>query len=472
MENNEKKLGFFGLVFLIIGAMIGGGVFSLPSQLAEGAGPFAIMIGWLITGIGVFGLAFVYQMLSSKKPDLTGGIFSYASEGFGKYIGFNSAWIYWLSSIFGDVAYATLIFGSLSYFFNIFNPNGNNWPSIIGGSLIIWVVNFLVLKGVKEAVLVNAIVTISKILPIILFIIVCIVFFNVKNFTFEFWGNPHLGGIFTQVKSTMIAALWSFVGIEGAVVVSGRAKSQKDVGKATIVGLSSAIAIYILITILALGVMKRPELASLHNPSLAYILQAAIGKWGAIIINIGLIIALTGALLGWTVITAELPYVAAKSGVMPKILAKENKFESPSISLWFTTIVTQILLLFSHFSNSGYQVLYTIASTAILIPYFLSALYSLKLTFTEGKNNFKLKDCIISIIAVIYTVWILYAAGVKYILLNCILFAIGLIFFIWAKKERKEKLFDAWYEVLIAIIIVILGILAIYLLATGKVSAF
>ncbi|MGL4847871.1 MAG: basic amino acid/polyamine antiporter [Clostridium sp.] len=470
MEHTDKKLGFFGLAFLIIGAMLGGGLFSLPSQLAQNAGTFAIILGWIIAGIGVFGLAFVYQMLSNKKPHLTGGLFSYAQEGFGSYMGFNSAWIYWLSSIFGDVAYATLIFGSLSYFFNIFNPDGNNWPSIIGGSIIIWAINFLVLKGVKQAVLVNIIVTISKILPIILFIVVCIIFFNIKNFSFQFFGTPSLGGVFTQVKSTMIATLWSFVGIEGAVVVSGRAKTQKDVGRATIVGLSSAIFIYILISLIALGVMKRPEIASLQNPSLAYILQSVIGKWGAIIINIGLIVALTGALLGWTIITAELPYIASKDKVMPKFLSKENKHGAPSSSLYLTTIVTQILLLFSHFSNSGYQVLYTIASTAILIPYFLSALYALKLAITEKNKTLSFKDSLASIIAVIYTLWILYAAGTKYILLNCIFFSIGLIFFIWAKKENKRKVFHAWYEVLIAIIILLLSVLAIYLLLTNKIS--
>ncbi|MGL4741062.1 MAG: basic amino acid/polyamine antiporter [Sarcina sp.] len=470
MENQDKRLGFFGLVFLIIGAMIGGGVFSLPSQLAEGAGTFAIIIGWIVAGIGVFSLAFVYQMLSNKKSELTGGLFSYAKEGFGSYIGFNSAWIYWLSSIFGDVAYATLIFGSLSYFFSIFNPNGNNWPSIIGSSIIIWAINFMILKGVKQAVIANAVVTIAKIIPIILFIVVCIIFFHLKNFTFQFFGTASLGSMFTQVKSIMVATLWSFVGIEGAVVVSGRAKSQKDVGRATIVGLCGAIAIYILISLIALGVMKRPDIAGLNNPSLAYILQAAIGKWGAIIINIGLIIALTGALLGWTVITAELPYIAAKDNVMPKILAKENKHGSPSASLWLTSIVTQVLLLFSHFSNSGYQALYTMASTAILIPYFLSALFSLKVSIVERTQGIKIKDLIISIIAVVYTVWILYAAGLKYLLLNCILFAIGLIVYAIAKKENKEKIFTTWYEILIAIIIVIVGILSVWLLYTGQVS--
>ena len=160
---------------------------------------------------------------------------------------------------------------------------------------------------------------------------------------------------------------------------------------------------------------------------------------------------------------------------MPKFLAKENKFNAPSSSLWFTSIITQILILYSYFSNSGYEILYSIASTAILIPYFLSALFSLKTTIKGDiyikSSKGKIKDMIASIMAVIYTIWLLYAAGPKYILLNCILFAIGLILFIWAKKESNEKIFNAWYEVLIAIIIIIGAVIAIYLMATGVISA-
>lgn len=98
----EKKLGLFGLTALVIGGVIGGGVFSLPSQLAQGAGLFAIILGFIITGIGIFSLAFVYSSLSRKRPDLTNGIYRYSKDGFGDYMGFNSAWIYWLSSTFGN----------------------------------------------------------------------------------------------------------------------------------------------------------------------------------------------------------------------------------------------------------------------------------------------------------------------------------------------------------------------------------
>lgn len=471
----EKKLGLFGLTALVIGGVIGGGVFSLPSQLAKGAGLFAIILGFIIAGIGVFSLAFVYSSLSKKRPDLKNGIYRYSKDGFGDYMGFNVAWIYWLSSTFGNAAYATLVFGSLSYFFKLFNPAGNNLASVIAASILIWLITLLITKGVRQALIVNILVTISKIIPIFIFIIIGLVAFHLKNLSFQFYGTSSLGSIFGQVKNTMIATLWAFGGIEAAVVLSGRAKKSSDVGKATVMGLAGIMTIYILVTIISFGVMKRPEIAGLNDPSMAYILQFAVGKWGAVLINIALIISIMGALLVWTVIVSEMPYSVAMDNLMPRFLAKENKNSTPIWSLILTTGFTQIWLLFSYFFNSGYEVLYSIASTAVLIPYFLSALYSFKVSLIEKTTTIsmgqKVKDMMIASIALIYTIWLLYADNLKYILLNLILFAVGLIFYVFNKIERKEKLFSKSYEIIIAIIIILGALLSIYLLVTGIISA-
>lgn len=471
----SKKLGLLGLVMLVMGGVIGGGLFSLPSQLAQGAGLYAILIGFLVSGIGIFSLGFVYAGLSNKKPELKNGIYRYSKVGFGSYMGFNAAWIYWLSSTFGNAAYATLVFGSMAYFFSIFNPNGNNLASIIAASILIWLITILILRGVRQAIIVNSIVTVSKIIPILVFIIIGLVAMHINKLHFQFYGTSSLGSVFHQVKNTMIATLWAFGGIEAAVVLSGRAKKTSDVAKATIIGLIGIISIYILVVIISFGVLNRPELAGLQNPSMAYILQAVVGKWGAVLINITLIISILGALLGWTVIISEMPYSTSKDNLMPKFLQKENKNGVAIWSVILTTGFTQLWLLFSYFFNNSYQNLYSIASTATLIPYFLSALYFLKVTIKEdlerSKLSMKIKDSIIAIVSVIYTVWLVYAADIKYILLNLILFAAGLILYAWNKKERKEKLFERKYEWIIALVIVVGAIIAIYLLATGQISA-
>jgi arginine:ornithine antiporter/lysine permease len=294
-------------VALVVGSMIGGGVFSLPQNMASGAAPAAVLIGWLITGVGMLALAFVYQGLSTRKPDLESGPYAYARAGFGDFIGFNSAWGYWLSAWLGNVSYAVLIFGTLSYFFPAFG-DGNTWEAILGASVFLWLVHALILFGVREAAIVNIVTTIAKLVPILLFIIVVLVAFNAPTFSFDFWGagTPDLGSITTQVKSTMLVTLWVFIGIEGASVVSARAAKRSDIGRATILGFITALGVYVFVSLLSFGVMSQAELAQLPDAaSMADVLERVAGPWGAVLIRLGLLVSVAGAFLSWTLFAAK-----------------------------------------------------------------------------------------------------------------------------------------------------------------------
>ena len=232
-ESDTNKLGKTSLIGLVIGSMIGGGAFNIISDMGGQAGGLAIMIGWIITAIGMISLAFVFQNLTNVRPDLEGGIYSYAQAGFGDFIGFSSAWGYWFVAFLGNVAYATLLMSAIGNFFPIFK-GGNTLPSIIVASFLLWGVHFLILRGVETATFINSIVTVAKLIPIFLVIICMIVVFNFDTFKAGFYGMTSGGtGIFSwgdtmsQVKSTMLVTVWVFTGIEGAVVFSGRAKSKR-----------------------------------------------------------------------------------------------------------------------------------------------------------------------------------------------------------------------------------------------------
>src|SRR5690349_18438032 len=278
------KLARLPLVALVVGSMIGGGVFNLPRDMSVAASPGAIVIGWLITGIGMLMLAFVYQGIAVRKPALNAGPYAYAKAGFGDFVGFNSAWGYWLSAFLGNVAYAVAIFSALSYFFPVFG-GGNNLPSILGASVCLWLIHALVLKGIKQAAFVNVVTTIAKLVP--LFILVAVIALHWDKFTFNFWGGGDaqgaggLGPIIDQVKSTMLVTLWVFIGIEGASVYSARAARRSDVGRATIVGFSGALGLYVLVSLLATGILSQPELAGLKVPSMAGVFEPLVGAWGA-----------------------------------------------------------------------------------------------------------------------------------------------------------------------------------------------
>jgi arginine/ornithine antiporter len=153
------KVSLAALTALGIGSMIGGGIFGLPQQMAGAAAPGPLIIGWLITGAGMLMLAFVYQRLAINLPEIDAGVYGYARAGFGNLVGFSSAWGYWLSAWIGNVGYLVLLMASLGVFLPGFG-NGNTALAIGAASVVMWMFHVLILRGIREAAIINAIVTV------------------------------------------------------------------------------------------------------------------------------------------------------------------------------------------------------------------------------------------------------------------------------------------------------------------------
>ncbi|WP_245517237.1 MULTISPECIES: basic amino acid/polyamine antiporter [unclassified Mesorhizobium] len=349
----STKLKLGSLTELVIGSMVGSGVFSLPQNMAAGAGPLAVLIGWAITALGMLALVFVYQSLAVRRPELDAGPYAYAKAGFGPFVGFNSAWGYWISAWVGNVSYAVIVFSALSYFFPAFG-DGNTWQAVLGASILLWIIHFLVLAGICQAAIVNTIVTAAKIAPVVLFVGVVAVAFKLNVWTLDFsgLGNASLGSVAAQVRSTMLVTLWVFIGIEGASVFSARAERRKDIATATVLGFFTCLALYALVSLLSLGILSQPDLAALKNPSMAGVLEAVVGPWGAVLINLALVVSVVGAFLSWTLLAAEIPHVAGKDGTMPKFFGRESDRGVPSTSLLITNLLVQAFLVVTLFAQS------------------------------------------------------------------------------------------------------------------------
>lgn len=479
MEENKvmeqvEGLGLGSLTALIIGSTIGSGIFTITADMAaSGAHTGAILIGWAICGIGMFGLMMCYFGLNKVRPDLTNGVYSYAAEGFGDYFGFNSVWGYWLSALLCNVSYLTLLFGAIGYFFPLFG-NGNNLVSVIAASVLLWVVNGLVLKGVKEAAAISIITTIAKLVPIFVFIVAVIFVgaFKPDIFFENFWGDGSMS-LGDQVMSTTSATVWSFIGIEGAVVLSGRARKSEDVGKSSMIAFAGILAIYVMVAVLSMGVMTTEEMAALENPQMAGILREAVGPWGSALVNLGVILSLAGALLGWTILAADSPYSASEQGVFMKVFAKTNKHESPAFSLYLTNGIVQAFLIISYFNDSTYQAFYTLSASMIMIPYLLSAAFYLKIAVKgEGFSGSLTMPRLFGLVGTIYGFWMLYSGGLDYVLITTVLYAPGLIFYALAKREQKEKVFSSPVEIILAIVLVIAAITSIVMIINGSLSPF
>lgn len=457
-------------VALVVGSIIGSGIFGIPQNMAAGAGAGAILIGWIITGIGMLMLARVYQMLALRKPDLDNGVYAYARALSGEYVGFNSAWGYWISAWIGNVGYLVAAFAALGYFFPIFGE-GNTQAAIIGASAVVWIVHMLVLRGIQGATVLNAVVTIAKIVPLLLFIGLVAMAFEMKTFRLDFWGNPKLGSVLDQVKSTMLVTVWVFIGIEGASVYSARARKREDVGRATVLGFLICLALLMSVSLLSLGIYTQPELAALKNPSMAGVLEKIVGSWGAIAIYIGLIVSVGGGFLAWTLLAAESLFTPAKGGVMPTWLAQKNNNDVPSNALWLTNGMVQLFLIITLFSKASYLALISLSTAMILLPYLFSAVYGLSIALKgEGVNIAKRAgDTPVAAIAVVYCAWLLYAAGLKYLLLSAVLYALGAGVYIIAKKQRVEHPFTG-QEWVYLVLVSVLAIVAATMLATGRLT--
>lgn len=471
-KTTAGKLGMFGLAGIVVSSMIGGGIFSLPQNMAASASVGGVLLAWLITGLGIWFIANTFRLLANLKPDLTSGIYMYAHEGFGPYMGFNIGWSYWLCQICGNVGYAVITMDALNYFFPGVFTGGNNLPSIIGGSLLIWGFNYLVLRGVQQATKINLIATIAKIIPLILFCIIMIFVFNLDKFDFDFWGElskGKLGDIGTQIKNSMLVTLWAFIGIEGAVVLSGRAKSQNDVGKATVLGFLGCLGIYVLLSVLPFGFMTQARLASIANPSTAGVLRAVVGPWGAWLMNIGLLIAVLASWLSWTMITAQMPQSMAQNGTFPKKFAEENGKGAPSFSLWITSALMQLAMLLVYFSNNAWNTMLSITGVMVLPAYLFSCLYLWKICEDEqvrGVSRWATR--LTGILGSIYAIWLIYAAGLNYMLMAIIFIAAGLPIYLWAKSDKGHMSFA---DKVLASVLVAAALFAIYAFARGIVKA-
>lgn len=476
-EPHSAGLGVFALAAIVISSMIGGGIYSLPQNMAAGASAGAVMLSWLITGFGVYFIANTFRVLSVAKPDLTAGVYMYSRAGFGPYAGFTIGWSYWLCQICGNVGYAVITMDALNYFFPPFFAGGNNLASIIGGSLLIWGFNYLVLHGIKQAAMVNTIGTIAKIVPLILFALITLFVFRMDLFDFNFWGEntASLGGLSTQIKSTMLVTLWAFIGIEGAVVMSKHAKSPATVGRATLLGFVGCLVIYILLSLLPFGYLSQSELANVANPSTAGVLEKIVGPWGAWLMNIGLLIAVLSSWLAWTMITAQIPQAAAENGTFPQEFAKENAHQAPAISLWVTSALMQLMILLVYFSHNAWNTMLSITGVMVLPAYFSSCAYLWKICedgeYPTNGSISRSHALFSSILGACYALWLIYAAGLNYLLMAAIFMALGIPVFVWARKQSapQEKAFSGG-ELALAILLVIIALWAIYAFSRGLIS--
>lgn len=469
-----QKMSRAQLTAMVVGGMVGAGIFSLPRTFAGATGPFGAVIAWLIAGTGMYMLARVFQALAERKPELDAGVFAYAKEGFGDYPGFLSAFGYWIGSCIGNVSYWVLIKSTLGAFFPVFG-DGNTLIAIVVASLGIWAFHFMILRGVQQAAAINKVVTIAKVIPIVVFIVILAFMFKADMFRYNFYGGDLTDSVFEQVRATMLVTVFVFLGIEGASVYSRYAQKREDVGVATLSGFFIVTTLMVLVTLLPYAVLERSDIAGMRQPSMAAALEAVVGHWGAVFVSVGLMVSVLGAYLAWSLICAEVLFAAARTRDMPRVFATENRNKVPAAALWATNVVVQLIVISTYWSRDAFSLMLNLTSAMSLIPFLLVAAYGLMIvrrreTYDAIRPNERGRDLVITILATVYTVFLLYAGGVKFIVLSAVLYAPGTILYVWARREQGLPVFARVSDWVIFIAAAIGAIIGVHWLAIGYIT--
>lgn len=436
--NPKANLGFITLTALVVGNMIGGGIFLLPASLAS-FGTISIL-GWVLTGIGSIFLALLFANLSRRLP-FTGGPYVYAHEGFGNFMGFLIAYNYWIALWVGNAAVAVTLAGYLGVFWPALNADASGAYNpllafaVKAGS--VWLFTWINIMGVRGVGRIQIITTLLKISPLL---IIC--FFGLTKIQPIYLTEFNLTGEsnWTALSGAATLTLWAFIGLESATVPAEEAKRVSDISRATICGTLIAAVIYILSTITIMGLI--PDITLRHSTApfadAATLLFGPKMQW---VIAATAIISCVGALNGWILLQGQVPMAAARDGLFPRIFAKLGRNGTPVagqiISSCFITVL--LILTINTTLVKQFTFIVLLATLAFLIPYFISAMAELMLLLKSKEPSQKLiKPAIIASIAGIYSFWTIIGAGKEVVFYGTLLFFSGIPVYIWLQWRKKK----------------------------------
>lgn len=433
-KKKKDKLGFWTSTSLVVGNMIGSGIFLLPSALAFYGG--ISIVGWIFTSIGAITLALLFVDLSKRIPKL-GGPYAYVKHSFGNFPGFIVAWGYWVSIICGNAAISIALVSYLSIFFPVIASN--NLLAALTAISMIWILTAINLLGIRESGKVQFITTLLKLVPLVAVAIFGIFFFDINNFTPFNVSNENS---FDAVTATAALTLWAFLGLESATIPASSIKDpEKTIPRSTIAGTVVTALVYIFGTVAIMGVLPNEFLVTSNAPYS----DAATKMWGGgagLFVAAGGVISCFGALNGWILLQGQMPLAAALDGLLPKKFAEISRYGTP----WFGIIIASLfctLLIIMNYTKGlveQFTQIILIATLATLLPYLLSSLAELKILLYESrKSNREIgKLLLITVLAFIYSVWATVGIGIEMIGWGIVFISTGIPIYLWKKHTTKK----------------------------------
>ena len=425
-----RKLGFWMCTALVVGNMIGSGIFLLPAALAA-FGPIAIG-GWLITSTGAIVLALIFGRLARLVPK-TGGPYAYSREGFGDFAGFLIAWGYWIALWAGNAAVAVAFAGYLGFLFPVIGDS--KIAGLVTALSAIWLLTWINIRGVREAGTVQLITTVLKLIPLLLIAAVGLAYIDPGRFEPLNVSEESNGA---ALAACAALTLWAFLGLESATVPAGDVdQPERTIPRATIFGTTLAAVVYILITVVAFGLVPLSALESSSAP-LADVAAVMWGAAGGTFVAIAACISTFGTLNGFTLLTGQVPLGAARDDLFPRAFAKLSKAQTPAFALVVSNTLASILIAMNFTKGLVDQFVFIIllATLTTLVPYLFCALAEFMIYVTTGRTVAGKGLGAVVILAILgfaYSAWTIYGAGQETVFYGFLLLLAGVPVYVWLK---------------------------------------
>jgi APA family basic amino acid/polyamine antiporter len=435
-QNLKREMGLWMATALVIGNMVGSGIFLLPSSLAGAAGPVSI-IGWLFTGAGALALAFVFARLGRAFPR-TGGPYVYSRRAFGDFAGFWTAWGYWIAAWAGNAAITVAFVGYLAVFWPALGTH--NLLAALVGIGVIWFLTFVNILGIRQGSQVQMVTTILKFVPLLAIALVGLFWIDTDNLT-PF--APH--GTWSAISAAAPLTLWAFIGLESATVAAEEVKDpERNIPRATIYGTVAATVVYILATLVVMGALPIGQLADSSSPFAAAAGAMWGGSWTKIVAAVAMI-ATFGALNGWIILQARVPLAAAEDGLFPEEFARvHGERKTPVFGLVVSSVFVSAVMLMNYTKGlvDAFTFIILLATLTTLVPYAFSAAAQAHLLLTE-RHLFQVKsfltDLLIAALAFTYSAWAITGSGKDIIAKGFVLLLGGIPVYTFVRWRAARK---------------------------------
>jgi APA family basic amino acid/polyamine antiporter len=436
MDDQKNKIGLWTSTSLVVGNMIGAGIFLMPATLAT-YGSISLL-GWLFSSAGAIILAKIFANLSRYMPAADGGPYAYSQKGLGDFAGFLVAWGYWISVWTANAAITVSLISALSTFF----PSLATHPvqAALTGLAAIWLLTWINTRGIVTSGVVQVITTIGKVVPLLTVAIAGLFFIKMENFhPFNSSGSSTLSAI----TATTTLTFYSFLGIECATIPSSSvADPERTIPRATMLGTLLATLIYILSSVSAMGMIPPDILKSSVTP----FADAADRIWGngaRYWVSAGVAIAAFGALNGWILIQGQVPYAISKDGLFPAIFSKKNKKGVPVVGVVLSSVLFSLLTLMNYTKGlvEQFKFLILLATMTVLLPYLFTSVAYVIISSERSKavKTGKAAAWILAMLGFLFSLWAIGGSGQETVYYGFLLLLAGIPMYVWTVSARKGR---------------------------------